>query len=102
MEPEISRFDFLCNDESVFLIPNYVPDRLKIFYEKYWLSNDTNFYLNAEKSKLALEYICLKNNVKFFSGSITNYMPYIDLARDLGHAGIKSNILCAEKILNEL
>lgn len=102
MEPNTARFDIVVNDQDHFLLPGYVPKEFKTFYEDHWLADETNFYLNAEKSKLALEYICLKNNIKFFSGSISHYLKYQDFARDLSHAGVKSNQTCAEKILNEL
>lgn len=102
MEPDYARLDLVVGDTPTFLLPNLVPNELKKFYEDYWLADDTNFYLNGEKSKLALKHICLTNNIKFFSGPIFHYLMYKDHARDLSHAGIISHKHCAEYILNSL
>lgn len=66
-----------------------------------YLFDDTFSTLNREKNSLAIEMLCVKNNIKFLHLRCED-MPWIDLGRDLKHPGVKSNRLFADNILKKL
>lgn len=70
------------------------------FYN-HWLSNPENSDLDYLKNKIAIESLCHQNKIKFVYAQCTE-MSKLDLARDLGHCGVKSNLEFAELILNRI
>ena len=100
LEPPTARFSLFVSQNGII---DFVPSSLiSKHYDYYmsWISNDENEKLNSRKHKLALEAICIKNNIKYIEiDSIENSFKHIDLARDLMHRGIKSNELFSEDIL---
>lgn len=64
-----------------------------------WLANPLNSESNFLKNSLAIEYICKLNNIKLIHKPVINVLRDLDYARDLMHFGKKSNIDCANSIL---
>jgi hypothetical protein len=80
---------------------------INIHYKEYyndnmfhdWISTDLNSLLNQEKNTLAIKQICNDLGIKFVSHAPFGQEDYFDLARDLVHPGINSNVAMSEKIL---
>lgn len=102
LESSKERFEIVAWNAAINLLPNYTPVDLKIFYEHYWLQDETNSYLNSLKNKLALEFICQKLNIKFLYLDLWKIANPIDCARDLAHFGIKSHVDLSDKLLRIL
>lgn len=74
-----------------------IPSKFETFYHE-WASNEENFELNGLKHRLAIEAICARNNVKLVVPDDTLFRH--DFARDLMHAGVKSNEKFSKDVLN--
>lgn len=98
----MDRIELVTPNRFFDLLPNYCPKDFKFFYEWVWLSDTTNSYMNALKNKLALEYICKENNIKFVYFNIQNTLKTMDLARDLMHPGVKSHLNFANTLLEHI
>jgi len=68
-------------------------------YEFHYHSDDDNGLLNTAKNTLSLNFVCSQLNIKFHYFDIDK-LPKLDLARDLGHIGFKSNSEFANKVLS--
>ena len=88
-------FNHVCN-----LNVGNTDSKFKDFYN-HWLSNPENSNLDYLKNKLAIEALCHRNKIKFVYAHCDE-MHKIDLARDLAHPGIKSNLEFAELILRRI
>jgi hypothetical protein len=64
-----------------------------------WLTNPINSEYDFLKNSLGIEYVCKLNNIKLIHVPADNIMHKLDYARDLLHHGKKSNIACANSIL---
>jgi hypothetical protein len=71
------------------------------FYLGTWQSAEENKFLLAEKNKLAIQNICSTNNIKFVHANVKEFVA-VDLARDLCHPGIKSNLQFKDLILSRI
>lgn len=108
-EPPPGRFSISSADGHIYdFNVNKSLGKFKIYADKgfehfynHWLSNPENSDLDYLKNKIAIESICHQNKIKFVYAGC-NEMPKIDLARDLGHSGVKSNLQFAELILNRI
>lgn len=108
LSPSESRLELVKNDiDSVNLLPsNQTPPLIKHnrfisnFYQN-WLSSDTNLIMNKIKNTMAINMLCLNQQIKFLSFDSTELKMY-DLARDLLHTGIKSNFIFADEVINKL
>jgi hypothetical protein len=105
VEPPPARFsissaDGYIYDLSVSTEKIYAHDQLKDFYN-HWISLAENSDLDYLKNKLAIQLLCHQNKIKFVYARC-NEMHNIDLARDLGHRGVKSNLQFSKFILNRL
>jgi hypothetical protein len=78
----------------------YREPSFRSFYE-HWLSLHENVVLHSLKHKLAIEMICNHLNIKFIYAH-SDEISIIDHARDLGHAGEKSNMNFAKIILDRI
>ena len=69
---------------------------------KRWSIDDENSKFNNIKNSLAIEYLCQRRNIKFIQ--LNQHAPghIVDLARDLSHPGIMSNINFSKKVLKHL
>lgn len=81
-----------------FFGPGTSPIKNCKFYDT-WLSNDTNMEANKLKNILAINMICTNLGIKFICVD-QSIMKNLDLARDLAHRGIKSNIELSQHICN--
>lgn len=98
LQPPIGRLSLITNsDIHYFRIMDFdlVPESYKPFYQDY-IATEENLTLSIKKHKMAIENICLKNNVKFV---YVDDISTIDLARDLNHPGIQSNAVLANRVL---
>jgi hypothetical protein len=108
-EPHPSRFSLFGIDEVYqFTTHNIISSKhgktkkFESFYQ-HWILNDENIKLNSIKHRLAIQAICQQYNIKFvFAESYSELYCDIDLARDLMHAGVKSNKIFAELILSRI
>ena len=100
LEPDIARFSLFIRNKIIDFLPACESDYHSDYYMS-WISNSENEKLNSRKHKLAIEAICIKNNIKYIEiDSIKNSFIKIDWARDLMHRGIKSNELFSKNVLN--
>ena len=90
-------FNHICN----LNIGDYDADSIFKDFYNHWLSNPENSNLDYLKNKLAIEALCHQNKIKFVY-ACCDEMHKLDLARDLGHPGIKSNLQFADLILNRI
>lgn len=70
------------------------------FYDS-WMSNVTNMESNKMKNLLAIKMICHDLNLKFIHSDIDD-MGYVDLARDLSHRGIQTNLDFSRTIISKI
>jgi len=82
--------------QSIKKFPEYKP-----FLEK-WFAAEENYELNHLKNSLAIEYICLKNNIKFVNLTEYKMQWKKDLARDLEHAGKVQNQLLSDYAVEKI
>lgn len=70
------------------------------FY-KVWSIDDNNAEFNSMKNIMAIQYMCDERKIKLVvAESFYRNFPEFDLARDLIHAGSKSNKCFADKVLS--
>jgi len=100
LSTDLSRVELHTADERVEPCGPWTLDRGRFF--DHWLINPINSDMLFLKNTLAIEYICKTNNIKLFHERVYNVMKQYDLARDLMHFGKKSNIACANTILEFL
>ena len=95
------RLELLGKNNQVyqFFGPNTSPFKNDKFYET-WLMNEDNLNANLAKNLLAIENICITNNVRLITID-QNQMPILDMARDLAHRGVKSNFEFAKIVLKD-
>ena len=68
---------------------------------RHLLSNEANLDLNKTKNIFAIRYLCSVTNIPFIEVDVNDF-PRLDLARDLGHPGRKSNEVFADTILKKI
>jgi|688.fasta_scaffold01693_8 hypothetical protein len=104
--PENSRIE-LCENQKIF----YYRSQMKFYqmdsFYKKWLLDDTNSFLNQQKNILAIENICITNNIKFLCFDapklfLIDFKVTNDFARDLIHPGIKTHQLVSEFVLGQI
>jgi hypothetical protein len=108
-EPHPTRFSLFSIDDvyqfsthNIISLKHGETKKFESFYE-HWVLNDENIKLNSLKHKLAIQALCQQHNIKFvFAESYSELYCGIDLARDLMHAGVKSNKIFAELILSRI
>ena len=101
LEPEKHRLEILNHNGYYDVLPQFSGWKGIDEFYKIWISNETNCDMNRLKNVLALEHICKLNNIKFHSFQISE-MNEVDKARDLGHAGVKSNANFADYVVKKL
>ena len=95
--PAIHRLEMVKGHHVEFLSPMNSNRIYSGFYNN-WTYFESNCWLNSQKNTLALENISNRHNCKFVS-SFANNINRIDLARDLAHAGIQSNLEVSNTVL---
>jgi hypothetical protein len=100
LTPPQDRFEIISADMMHLITPSHHHERFTNFIGE-WYSDATNSHHNYLKNLMAVEHICMLNQIKFISYNSVNFQR-LDLARDLGHPGVLSNQKLAEKILNLL
>jgi hypothetical protein len=114
LSPSESRLELVKHDvDSLNFVPHY-PTNLehgrRLFYQQHasysnfyqdWLSSDTNLLMNKLKNKLAINMLCVDQQIKFVSIDSTELRTY-DLARDLLHVGVRSNFIFSNIVINKL
>ena len=102
--PDQDRFELSADQQFYSYLPNK-PDLYpgRDFY-KQWITNSTNGLLNKTKNTLAIKYLCNKLDIKFIDMLDLKraYNFRADLARDLSHPGIKSNLTIAKAVLSSI
>jgi hypothetical protein len=72
-------------------------------FVKTWITDENNIYFNQLKNVLAIENLCIQNNIKFLKFSYLEFNSFFeDYARDLTHLGVKSNSNFAEHVLSKI
>lgn len=99
-ETHPERLEVLAHNESECIMPACVPNWSENFYRR-WVDTDSNSKLNQLKNSLAIEQLCNNANIKFVKDSIYNLVN-VDLARDLCHDGINTNLNYANVILSKI
>lgn len=105
LDPPPGRFSLLSANGEIysFITGNFTSiDPMFRRYYEHWISLEENITLNSLKHKLAIQAICREHNIKCVVGDSYTDMPFVDYARDLIHAGVKSNKMLAELILDRI
>jgi hypothetical protein len=85
------------------LLPNWCDEKSYESFYKRWILNESNSILNRHKNILALKEICNSLNINFlYKEAEFPTKNFIDLARDLGHWGPKTNELLASEFYSEI
>ena len=103
--PPTPRIELARFNEYDFLNINNQISNLKNINEfmKDWISDENNIYFNQLKNVLAIENLCIHNNIKCIKFSYLEFNSfYVDYARDLNHLGVKSNKNFAEHVLAKI
>lgn len=80
-----------------------IAEELPEFYLNYWTMNIHNVDLLQEKNSLAISKLSENVNAKFIQISVTDIQPLqVDLARDLSHPGVQTNIKISELVLSKI
>ncbi len=95
----------IINDDNLYnIMIDSNNDYSNSSYYKDFICNDQNMYLSKKKNSLAVQHICLSNNIKFLKLDVIDELFKdawrLDLARDLIHIGKKGNQMIANSILN--
>lgn len=102
--PEKTRLE-LCDAGTIY----YYRSQMKVYqmdtFYKKWLLDDVNSTLNQQKNILAIENLCLKENIKFVhfdapSMFLIDNVVEDDYARDLVHPGTATHSIISEKLLS--
>jgi hypothetical protein len=83
---------------------NHCPDKESEIMYKLWASDENNDFFNREKNVLGIQMMCHTRGIKFVyveSAALGTTCLSTSLARDLSHAGIESNQLFANQIINQ-
>lgn len=101
MSPDKSRLELLGKEASNLRVNDISAH--SIFYQR-WLMDEENARLNQLKNILAVKSICTELGIKFLPFTVEKDFCFIesDLARDLSHPGVVSNLLTAEKIISSI
>jgi hypothetical protein len=70
-------------------------------YMQEYIIDENNNYFNTYKNILAIESLCKERQIKFLNLK-TGDLVKNDLARDLTHPGIRSNLKFANRVLSKL
>ena len=100
--PLPERLELLSLDCMFQLLPNSSQTQPGLDFYKHWCINENNGLLNKTKNVLAIENLCSRQNIKFIAADCIDLLldPDMDLARDLCHPGIKSNLAFAQHVLS--
>jgi len=90
------RIEIFDSEGSIANISSELPE----FYNT-WLSNKYNATLLKVKNRLAIAQLCNLLNIKFLYVNVED-IHYQDLARDLAHPGIQTNIDFSKSVLKKL
>jgi hypothetical protein len=109
LSPSESRLELVKHDvDSLNFLPSeQTPAVIKHEHASYsnfyqdWLSSDTNLLMNKLKNKLAINMMCVDQQIKFVSMDSTELRRH-DLARDLLHVGVRSNFIFSNIVINKL
>ena len=109
LSPSESRLELVKHDvDSLNFLPSeQTPAVIKHEHASYsnfyqdWLSSDTNLLMNKLKNKLAINMMCVDQQIKFVSIDSTELRRH-DLARDLLHVGVRSNFIFSNIVINKL
>jgi hypothetical protein len=94
LSPDSNRFE-IYNKEKTFT--SHGPWSDTPFYRE-WALRHENGIINQEKNALALKAICDANHAQYIRFSITDFYR-TDLARDLAHYGVKTNLQFSKTVL---
>ena len=94
------RFSLVTENKIYEFLPSQCPVEYQKFYFE-WATYKENLVLHELKHSLAIESICNKNNIKYLSFSLDDFIQ-LDTARDLMHFGILSSKEFSKKVLNEI
>jgi len=92
-----ARFSLVTKNTIYEFLPSIYPKEFEKFYFE-WINYKENLILHELKHNLAIETLCNKNNIKYLTFPLENFIT-LDYARDLSHLGILSQQLFAKRVL---
>jgi hypothetical protein len=106
LKPEGTRLELSINDEITPInVYSYKGNDYNVlirqFFKMWLVGEENNSYFNNEKNSLAMRYICTSRNILFLELD-SKKMLRLDLARDLGHDGVKSHSNFSKYVIEEI
>ena len=99
--PRANRLEVISHENDIYNVgPEYYPEHYHGFFDS-WLSNDDNPNINLMRNLLAINSLCDMHKIKFLY-FYQSKMPRLDLARDLAHRGVVSNVEISNIVVNEV
>jgi hypothetical protein len=103
LQPPSIRWE-LVSDNNIYHLGNWLL-RLEKFpfteYMKEYMIDENNNYFNTYKNLLAIELLCNQRQIKFLTFEKFGHVKD-DLARDLKHPGIRTNLQFANTVISKL
>jgi hypothetical protein len=103
LQPGSFRWELISKD-SIHFFGIWTIDTTYKAYKNYmqeYMIDENNNYFNTYKNILAIESLCKERQIKFLNFEPTHLVKN-DLARDLAHPGIRSNLQFANTVLSKL
>lgn len=106
LKPEGTRLEIAIDNEIVPInVYSYKANDYNVlirqFFKLWLIGEENNSYFNNEKNSLAMRYLCSIRNIPFVELNFKK-MITLDLARDLGHDGVKSHTNFSRYAIEEL
>lgn len=99
--PSIERFELWDQGRAHVVMHSSRVDLDIDTYKKIYWTNVENGQINQNKNLQAIKYLCHKKQI-LFCHQLKDQWSNIDVSRDLGHWGRKSNQVIAEEMYNSL
>jgi hypothetical protein len=100
LKPPGIRWELISKD-NIYYLGSWLEQCKTSDYMKEYIIDENNNYFNNYKNILAIEYLCIKRKIQFLSFDSTDLIKS-DLARDLTHPGIKSNLEFSNTVISKL
>jgi hypothetical protein len=100
--PDISRRELFYFQETIKQQVATVDHDDQCYTE--WLSDERNYHYQFLRNRLALQYVCVTQNIPLLYYTLGDNLDLIidHGARDLAHPGIAANAQFAKKVINDL
>jgi len=102
LKPNGIRWEIV-SESNIHFFGIWTMDKDKIYknYMQEYMIDENNNYFNTYKNILAIESLCKERQIKFLNFETSDLVKN-DLARDLAHPGIRSNLQFANTVLSKL